>query len=70
MLSNEKQLAKEQLQVSGSSFGSSWSDAERRNSEDIEDLLRLQSSNVVLVNKFLDVLEAEVGGGMVLEQKL
>ena len=59
-----------QFEVSGSCFGGSWSDAERHFSEELEDLLRLQSSNMVLVNKFLNVLQAEVCGGMVIEEEL
>jgi len=70
MLSNEEQLVEKQVQVSGSRFGGSWSDAERRFSEDLEDVLRLQSSNMVLVNEFLNVLQAELRGGMVIEEQL
>ncbi len=69
MLSNEEQLVDKQFQVSGSGFGGSWSDAERRFSEDLEDLLRLQSSNMVLVNELLNVLQAEVRG-LVIEEEL
>jgi hypothetical protein len=70
MLSNEEQLVKKQVQVSGSGYGGSWSDAERRFSEDLEDVLRLQSSNMVLVKEFLNVLKAEVGVGMAIEEEL
>jgi len=70
MLSNEEQLVEKQVQVSGSRFGGSWSDAERSFPEDLEDVLRLQSSNVVVVKESLNVLSAEVGVGMVIEEQL
>ena len=70
MLSNEEQLLEEEIEVSGSCFDGSWRDPERCFSEYFEDLLSLYSSDMMLVDKLLNGLQAKALGWMGIEKEL
>jgi hypothetical protein len=67
MMPNEEHVVKKQLQVGGKCFGGSWGDAEWLCSEELEDLPRLNSSNLVLLNELLNALDAELHRGRLRE---
>ena len=60
----------EEFEVGGSRIGGSWGDPEWGLFEDIEDLLGLHSSNTMLVNKFLHVVQAKAPRWMAIEKEL